>query len=273
MAVSRVKVTRIRTAGARMAVLAAVAFLSCAPVRAEKAIDAEKPQAPSAASGELTMEVFLDRLMRAESGGKTFAKNPRSTALGPYQFIASTWLQVVRKNFAQETEPLRVDQILDLRTDRLFARRAAEVYTQENAAYLVSQGHKATFPNLRLAFLVGPGAAARVLAAKPETGASELLGATVIGANPFMANLTAAGLIARCARDITTSPTTTAGVTPEPAMVLKARADGSLEVSEAPKTKSARPRISVACDLSRPSCRRWLALAERRVRKQRRASN
>lgn len=222
---------------------------------------------------ELTMERFLDRLMQAESGGRAYAKNPRSTALGPFQFIASTWLQVVRKSFAEETEPLRADQILELRTDRLFSRRAAEVYTEQNAAHLVAQGHKATFPNLRLAFLVGPGAAVRVLAAKPETPAAHLLGATVIGANPFMAGMTAEDLIARCARDVTAHPASTAGVTPSPELVLKARADGTLQLSENPKKKASKPRIAIRCDLSLPSCRRWLALAERRQKKQRRASN
>lgn len=249
-----------------------------APVVPARAAEAAKSAASEAAKSEsakteLTMERFLDRLMQAESGGHSYAKNPRSTALGPFQFIASTWLQVVRQSFAQETEPLRVDQILDLRTDRLFARRAAEVYTEQNAALLVAQGHKATFPNLRLAFLVGPGGAVRVLSAKSETPASQLLGATVIGANPFMASMTAGDLIARCARDVTADPSSTAGVLPSPELVLKAKADGSLQLSENPKKKSSKPRIAVRCDLSLPSCRRWLALAERRQKKQRRASN
>jgi hypothetical protein len=33
---------------------------------------------------------FLDRLMHAESAGRDSAANPRSTALGPFQFIKST---------------------------------------------------------------------------------------------------------------------------------------------------------------------------------------
>lgn len=244
-----------------------------APAVPSLAAEAKKSAKAEGAKAELTMERFLDRLMQAESGGRAYAKNPRSTALGPFQFIASTWLQVVRKSFAEETEPLRADQILELRTDRLFSRRAAEVYTEQNAAHLVAQGHKATFPNLRLAFLVGPGAAVRVLAAKPETPAAHLLGATVIGANPFMAGMTAEDLIARCARDVTADPASTAGVTPSPELVLKAMADGTLQLSENPKKKSSKPRIAVRCDLSLPSCRRWLALAERRQKKQRRASN
>lgn len=221
------------------------------------------------AAGALNLETFLDRLMMAESGGKANARNPRSTALGPYQFIASTWLMIAHKHFAKDIEGLRPDQVLALRTDLKLARRAAEIYSGQNAAYLVAQGHKATFTNLRLAFLVGAGAAARILSAPAETSASELLGATVIGANPFMSKLSAQGLIARAARDIAAPLTSVAGLSPDPAMVRAAALGGT---GDAKPAKAARPRIAVDCNLALPSCRRWLVLAERRISKQRRAS-
>lgn len=236
------------------------------PAKPTAATAAQEPAKPegkqdAASADGLTMEVFLDRLMRAESGGRTTARNPRSTALGPFQFIASTWLMIANKHFSKETEGLRVDQVLALRMDMALSRRAAQIYTHQNAAYLLAQGHKASYPNLRLAFLVGPGAAVRVLAAPADTAASTLLGGSVIAANPFMARLTAAGLISRAARDILADPGTLAGVTPDPAL---AAAGGSARKQ---------PAIAVPCELSLPSCRRWLALAQRRVdRKQRRAS-
>src|SRR5262245_44846162 len=37
-------------------------------------------------------DTFLNRLMRSESNGQDSAKNPRSTALGAFQFIKSTFL-------------------------------------------------------------------------------------------------------------------------------------------------------------------------------------
>ena len=241
------------------ALLLAVLCVPLTPAVAEN-------QAKMAGENELTIDLFLDRLMMSESGGKLHAKNPLSTALGPYQFIASTWFMIARKDFAKEIEGLRSDQILELRTDPALARRAAQIYTEQNAAYLVSQGQKATFPNLRLAFLVGPGAALRVLMAGPDRSASELLGATVIGANPFMVNMTAADLIARAARDIAANPKSIAGVTPAAAAVQSAGRGARPE-------NPARPRIAVACELSLPSCKRWLALAERRMKRIRRASN
>ena len=229
---------------------------------------AEEAPAAAAAAPEMTLDVFLDRLMMAESGGRLNARNPGSTAVGPYQFIASTWLQIARKNFATETAALQPHQILELRTDVDFARRAAKLYTEENAAYLVAQGVKASFPNLRLAFLVGPGGAVRVLSAKPETAVATVLGATVIGANPFMRQMTAEDLIARAANDIATDAAAVAGITPEPAAVLEAAA---IEGNKPPPRK-AKPKIEVDCNLSLPSCRRWLALATRNLSRSKRAS-
>jgi hypothetical protein len=249
--------TMYRTAGKRAlcAVLALAPALVILTVSALAAGPAKGEAKSSEMNSEMNMETFLDRLSMAESGGRAHAKNPLSTALGPYQFIASTWLMIARNELAKEMDGLRPDQVLALRTDPALSRRAAQIYTEQNAAFLVSQGQKATFPNLRLAFLVGPGAALRVLMAGPDRGVAELLGATVIGANPFMTNMTAADLIARAARDIATDPKSVAGVTPD-----------ASQVHAAGKTaKPARPRIAVQCDLSLPSCKRWLALAERRM--------
>ena len=257
--------------GSALLMLAAAAL----PVRAEP--DAKEEKAPAASTAmtgaaaaaavkpEMTVDMFLDRLMQSESGGRLNARNPRSTAVGPYQFIASTWLQIARTSFATETAELKPHEVLDLRTDLSFARRAAKIYTEENAAHLVANGQQATFANLRLAFLVGAGGAVRVLSAKADTPVATLLGATVVGANPFMRAMTAEDLIARAARDISTDARLAAGVAMTPST------DAIDKAKKAP-ARRAEPRIEVECDLSRPSCRRWLALAKRKVGRTRRAS-
>src|SRR5262249_58306119 len=66
------------------------------PVAAEKS-------GPAATADRSAFDSFLDHLMRAESGGRDTAANPRSTALGPYQFIKSTFLDLARRHF---TRPL-----------------------------------------------------------------------------------------------------------------------------------------------------------------------
>jgi len=230
-----------------------LAALTIDPVRAQETAPHE-PKSVSGASATtpaLTLERFLDRLMIAESGGKDEARNQRSTALGAFQFINSTFLEVARRHFAEETATLSSSAILALRTNRSFARRAAEAYTKDNAAHLASDGLATSFPNLRLAFLVGPTGATRLLRSPPDTRVTAVLSSHAIKANPFMARMTVAELIAKCARDLSVNPETTAGITPE---------KGS------PRAKP-RPRIVVKCSLKRPSCRRWLALAEARLKR------
>ncbi len=202
--------------------------------------------------------------MQSESGGRANARNPLSTAVGPYQFIASTWLQIARESFATEIAELKPNQVLDLRTDMEFARRAAKFYTEANAAHLVSNGQQATFANLRLAHLVGAGGAVKVLAAKSETPVVTLLGVTVMDANPFMRSMTAEDLIARAARDIALDARleNVAGLTPSHDAVAGVKK----------RHKKVEPVIQVDCDLARPSCRRWLALAKRNGTRTRRAS-
>jgi len=110
---------------------------------------------------------------------------------------------------------------------------------------------KPTFPHLRLAYLLGAGGAIKILSAPPNARLYALLGPRVIRANPFMARMTAGGLIRRAAADILTDPAITAGVKP-----------GKL----APGQKRG-PRIRVRYNLSRPSCRRWQMLQKRKLRR------
>lgn len=225
-----------------------------APARSE-------PSPPPAAATETGddaagMTAFLDRLMQAESGGNDLAANRLSTALGPFQFVEATFLEVVARHFAAETAGLTPAQILMKRTDRAFARRAAEAYTRGNAGHLAAAGLKPTYAHLRLAYLVGPSAAVRVIRMPPQTPAALVLGPAAIRANPFLARYTTADLVARAARDVGVTPTATAGITPPPP-----------EPGKPGTGKSARPArvVTPACNLAQAACRRWLALAERRV--------
>jgi hypothetical protein len=206
--------------------------------RIEANADAEA--APSA----MTLETFLDRLMLAESGGQDAARNPRSSAVGQFQFIEETFLDVVRRHFADETMSLSAAALLGLRQDRAFARRAAEAYSKDNAAHLAREGLATSFTNLRLAYLAGPSGAVRVLRAPPQTRVSTLLSSAAISANIFMVHMTAQELIAKCARDLDVDPASLVGVA----------ADGSSAAH------ASRPRIEIKCNQKLPSCRRWVAL-------------
>jgi hypothetical protein len=154
------------------------------------------------------MEEFLDRLMAAESGGRLDAKNPRSTALGPFQFIESTFLFVVKEYFPSEVASLTNKQILALRTDMAFSRRAARAYCDHLIFALKNEGLPATTVNVRLAFLVGPAAAVRVLKTTPDQPLKKVLSADAISANPFMSGATVANLVQKAAADMSATTVT-----------------------------------------------------------------
>lgn len=222
---------------------------------------------PAVGMADAHFEIFLDRLMRAESNGRDFAANPRSTALGPFQFIKATFIDVARRHFA-EAASMNDEEVLALRTDRLYARRAAAIYSMENLAYLTGKGLQPSLGDLRLAYLVGPAAAARVLQAHPQTPAGDILGASAVKANPFMVGMSASQLIARSARDVGERHRRSVAIAPEP------RRQG---VGTQPEPR-VQPRpgaaaVTASCNQKLVACRRWIAMQanKRRVVQQKAA--
>lgn len=217
---------------------------------------AERPfSLENAAADNPDFEAFLDRLMRVESAGRDDAANPRSTALGAFQFIKSTFIEVTRRHFSDEVDELSDKQVLALRVDRSFARRAAAAYSRDNAEYLAEQGLQPTYGHLRLAFLVGPSAAARLLHAKADASVSSLLGASVVRANPFMRKMSASDLITRAARDV--SDARMAYHAPPPRERPAAAARPGPRAVPRPKSTAV---SDVKCNAKLAGCRRFIAL-------------
>jgi len=165
-------------------------------VPAEQPNDQAEPETKNESKEpESAIDEYLHKLMMAESAGKAHAKNPRSSALGPYQFINSTFIEVVDRHFSDEVEGMSQSEILALRTNMEFARRAAIAFNNDNAKHLRENGVKPTFAHLRLSHLLGPNAAVKVLRASPSTKLTKLLPSAVIKANPFMRGMTVANLV------------------------------------------------------------------------------
>jgi hypothetical protein len=249
--------------------------LEAAQTMTAPAKGAEEKASPQA----FPMEEFLDRLMAAESGGRVDAKNPRSTALGPFQFIESTFLFVVNKYFPSEIASLTNKQVLALRTDMAFSRRAAGAYSNHLISALKKEGLPASTVNVRLAFLVGPAAAVRLLKTPPDQPLKTALSADAIAANPFMSGATIANLVQRAAADMSAtaatrrvaalsneSAATAAALKREPAATAVAltrepAVTAVTSKSESTATTPTKPPLQIKCEIGLASCRKWIALA------------
>jgi hypothetical protein len=136
---------------------------------------------------------LVDSIIGVESGGNPNATNPRSSASGLGQFIDSTWLATIRQ--AKPELAGRPDaELLALKTDPQLSREMTEAYANQNQAILQKNGLPVTPGTTYLAHFAGPQGAVKVLQADPSAMAGDVLGAAVVKANPFLANMTARDL-------------------------------------------------------------------------------
>ena len=205
-------------------------------------------------------ETFLDRFMRAESNGRDFAANPRSTALGPFQFIKATfskWRAVTSPRSPRSA----TWRVLALRTDRVYARRAAAIYSMENPR-LPDRQRPARRRSAICGWLTGgtdrrgaPHAGATVNACQRDSRAP------AVKANPFMAGMSASDLIARSARDVGERHHANVAMAPEPHK-------RTVGIQPGPR---AQPRpgpaaVTATCNQKLVACRRWIAMQANKQR-------
>ncbi|MEH2700219.1 hypothetical protein GFL93_09415 [Rhizobium leguminosarum bv. viciae] len=137
---------------------------------------------PQPAAKPAVSDTVVDRIIGIESGGRANAKNPNSSALGPGQFIKSTWLGLMKDE--PEAKGLSDRQILALRTDGAWNRRMVAKYAAKNTDVLAKRGVLATDGLIYLShFLDGP-IAAKVAKADPNTPVAKLVGMAAVKANP-----------------------------------------------------------------------------------------
>jgi hypothetical protein len=137
---------------------------------------------------------ILDQIIGVESGGNPNARNPNSSATGAGQFINATWLDMMSRYRPDLTAGQTPDAILAMRTDPALSREMTARYADQNNQTLTSAGIPVTPGNTYLAHFAGPQGAVKVLQADPSTPARDILGAQVVKANPFLANMTAGDL-------------------------------------------------------------------------------
>ena len=136
---------------------------------------------------------YLSSIRSAESGGNDAAKNPTSSATGRYQFIESTWAQVMKQH-------PELGLTADGRLDPVQQELAIRAFTSDNAKTLAANGIEATGGNLYAAHFLGVGGASTVLGASDDALVSDLVGPGVVAANQFLSGMTVADFKAWSAR-------------------------------------------------------------------------
>ena len=141
---------------------------------------------------------YLWTTARLESGFRFTAEARTSSAVGPFQFLSSTWLVTLRRYGSRlgmdraaaaieldpmgrpsVRDPLARRDILALRADPIVAATLAGLLTRENATALQARaGDRTTADELYAAHVLGPAGTLllyRAAEEDPETGAAALL--------------------------------------------------------------------------------------------------
>lgn len=155
----------------------------------------------------VTNDSYESKVVRVESGGKSTARNPNSTATGPHQFIRSTWLENVRElrrmGEAEWATGMRDDQILEMRVDPDASSEVFQHFRRKNAAILTNAGIPVNEGTEYLAHFLGAGGAVEVLKSGSSEKLSDILPAKTIEANTFLKNMTVADVQNWAARKMT----------------------------------------------------------------------
>lgn len=153
---------------------------------------------PSEGGGDALLgdaiKAYVERVVKAESGGRSDAKNPNSSAAGVGQFINSTFVDQFRKTYASEYSRILGEAggdkaaaarvVLQYRSNAEISKNLIESYAKENAKALQDAGQAVTEANLHLAHFLGAGGAIAALRANPNALARDVLGDKAANANP-----------------------------------------------------------------------------------------
>lgn len=130
----------------------------------------------------ITQDVMA-HLKRAESGGRIDAKNPNSSASGPYQIINAT-ADGIRKNHPElgltpgwQTDPNQVEI-------------GAKAGAQDNLAALLAKGLHPTEGQFYQSWFTNPSQTSQIAQADPNAPIGSILTPAQIRANPFLSNMT-----------------------------------------------------------------------------------
>lgn len=149
------------------------------------------------------------KIIGVESNGRRYARNPRSTAYGPGQFLTSTWMDMLRRHRPDLLQGRSRQEALELRSDPEISAEMTRLYGQDNARTLQASGFEPNEGTTYLAHFAGPEGAVNLLK-NPTASAASVLGSAVIEANPFLAGWSAQDVIDWASRKMGGQPVASA---------------------------------------------------------------
>ncbi len=155
-------------------------------------------------TGRAAINAVVERIIGVESNDDPAAKNVRSSATGPGQFLSETWLELIRAYRPDLTTGRSESEILELRRQARLAREITMRFVERNAAMMRQRGLPVTAGTVYLAHFAGGAGAVAILSA-PENADAALVMASadatgrskrehIIKANPFLEHFTVADL-------------------------------------------------------------------------------
>lgn len=124
-----------------------------------------------------------------ESGGNATAQNPRSSAFGANQFIASTWNEFARAN-PDLFRGMSQEEILAARANPELSAQATQWNARRNSEVLSNANLPVNDATLGIAHMFGPQGAVQLLRSSPTARMEDVVTADVLRANPNLAGRT-----------------------------------------------------------------------------------
>lgn len=152
------------------------------------------PTAPVRLAEGGTESRFIEKTARAESGAAgDNARSATSSASGRFGFTDGTWLAYYKRRFG--TGGLSDAAIVAKKRDGRLQTVLMQDLTEDNARFLRVLGEPVTEGNLYLTHFAGQGGARRIFEANPAARIENVVGESVVRANPFLRGKTAGWLI------------------------------------------------------------------------------
>jgi hypothetical protein len=146
-----------------------------------------------------TLPKNITQIARLIHAGEGTGKNPKSSALGPYQFIDSTFAGEFRKNYPDRAKGMSDSDIIALKRSpegKAISEAMGPKLIANNAKIVERAGFEPDAGNVYLAHFLGPDTAVKVLRADPSAPISRYVSAEAIRANPpLQKNPTVGGAI------------------------------------------------------------------------------